>query len=138
MPLHPAIVHFPIALVSLAAVMQFLVVVLKRANLTDSVLITLGLGILSALAAALTGTAQEKVASDQPGIGNALDLHGVLGNISTWLLLAAGFVVLFLHLKGRLYPWPFLILLILLSALLIITGYFGAELVYHYGAGVDR
>ncbi|UCH09255.1 MAG: hypothetical protein JSU61_08415 [Fidelibacterota bacterium] len=94
MPLHPALVHFPIALVALAALLQVLVVVLKRIQLTGSVLISLELAALSAVAAALSGTAQEKVVSDLPGIQDSLTLHGMLGNISTWALCVTGLLIL--------------------------------------------
>ena len=57
MPLHPIIVHFPIALVMMAVVFQLLVVFLKRRYLVNSAWITLGLAALTAIAAALTGTA---------------------------------------------------------------------------------
>lgn len=136
MPLHPALVHFPIALVALAALLQVLVVVLKRIQLTGSVLISLELAALSAVAAALSGTAQEKVVSDLPGIQDSLTLHGMLGNISTWALCVTGLLILYFHLKGRLHPGLLLMVLLAPSALLLVTGHFGAELVYRYGVGV--
>ena len=136
MPLHPTLVHYPIAFTCIAACFQLLAVVLGRRELTLSALIALGLGALMAIVAAITGAAQEQLLENLPGIRNALDRHADLGNAAAWLLGVASLSVLYLHLKGRLHPQLFLGMLLLATALVLVTGHFGGELVFLHGAGV--
>jgi len=65
-------------------------------------------------------------------------MHETLGSISAWLLVAGTLISLYLHLKGRLSPLTFLIMLFVLATAVLITGYTGGELVYRYRVGVNR
>ena len=124
--------HFPIAFTVLAALLQLLAVLPGHRNLTSPALIVLGLATVGALAAAFSGTAQAVVVDNLPDIRDPLELHENLGNITAWLLSAGSLVAFYLHLKGRLHPWAFL------AALVLAAGYSGGELVYRFGAGVER
>lgn len=144
MPLHPQLVHFPIACATLAALLQLSAVIFRRPSLTLSAVLTLGIGAIMAgigaimaIAAAVTGTAQEEVVGQLPGIHDSLELHETLGNITTWVMGLGSLVIIYLHLKGKLPPWGFLVVLIALAILVQVTGHHGGKLVYQFGAGVD-
>ena len=138
MPLHPMLVHYPIAFTMLATIFQLLAVIFRRQSLMLPAVVALGLGALMAVSAAFTGTAQEEAIRRLPGIGAHLDRHASLGTLSAWLLSVGSLAVLYLYLKQRLHPGLFLASLLLATALLLVTGHFGAELVYRHGAGVAR
>ena len=61
--LHPRLVHFPIAFFVLYFLLETAGVMLKKEFLTKAAYIVLGLGILSALAAVLTGNQAHEVAA---------------------------------------------------------------------------
>ena len=137
MPLHPQLVHFPIACATLAALLQLSAVIFRRPSLTLPAVLTLGIGAIMAIAAAVTGTAQEEVVGRLPGIHDSLELHETLGNITTWLMGLGSLVFIYLHLRGKLHPWVFLLALIALATLVQVTGHYGGILVYQFGAGVN-
>ena len=138
MPLHPMLVHYPIAFTMLAAIFQLIAVIFRQRSLMLPALLALGFGAAMAVSAAFTGTAQEEFIRSVPGIGAHLDRHASLGTLSAWLLSAGSLVALYLYLKQRLHPGLFLAGLVLGTALVLVTGHFGAELVYRFGAGVTR
>ncbi|MBA3823663.1 MAG: hypothetical protein H0X24_07145 [Ktedonobacterales bacterium] len=57
--LHPIVVHFPIALLTLSVVMDGLAALLRRWNLADMATWLLGFGVVGALVAGLTGNFSE-------------------------------------------------------------------------------
>ena len=132
---HPALVHYPIALVAVAALFQLLSLIWPGRRFTLSALIALGAGGLLAVAAAVTGTAQEEVVKALPGIAETLQRHENLGTLSAVLMNALALGGLYLYLKEKLPASPFFVLLVLLSGLLILAGHWGGLLVFQYGAG---
>jgi uncharacterized membrane protein len=74
--LHPIIVHFPIALLLTSVLIDFVAVILRRWNVADVGTWLLGLGVVGALLAGLTGTVSSHNASaPHSSIGNLLELH---------------------------------------------------------------
>ncbi len=134
-PLHPALVHYPIAFAMAAALFQLLAVLRHKPQFTVSALIALGVAGLAAIAAAVTGTAQEELVGGISQISDTLSLHENLGTLSAALLNAVALGALYLYLKERLPDLLFLLVLMGLSALLIVTGHWGGVLVYQFGAG---
>ena len=134
-PWHPSIVHFPIALAAAAAVFQLIALGTGKSHFTVSALIALAIGAIMALAAAVTGTAQEEAAQRVPGIEAVLARHELLGTLSTAIMLALGITAFYLHMKKVLPSRLFLAALIALAILLQVTGYMGGQLVYIHGAG---
>lgn len=72
--LHPIIVHFPIALLLTAVVMDFVAALTRRWNIADVATWLLLFGVIGALAAGLTGTISEHQARGV-AVGNLLALH---------------------------------------------------------------
>lgn len=58
-PLHPAVVHFPVALLLLGAAVAVLAVFVRRWHLPLFAAIALSLGALGAVAATVTGEKEE-------------------------------------------------------------------------------
>jgi uncharacterized membrane protein len=135
-PLHPALVHFPIACWSLATVADVASLTLgKPAWMLSGVL--LAIGTVAALAAMATGFIELlKVDADHPATAD-LNRHMLLV-MAAWSAYAAS---LFLRLDGRALGQPdaFALGLSFIGfVVLCVAGWFGGKLVYGYGLGVDR
>jgi len=134
-PWHPSIVHFPIALAVTAAIFQLLALGAGKSQFTVSAITVLVMGAVMAVAAAITGTAQAETAKLLPGIEAAIERHELLGTLGTAAMLALGVSAFYLHMKNRLPPRLFLAALTALAVLMLVTGHWGGQLVYIYGAG---
>lgn len=136
MLLHPMIVHFPIALLIASVALDTLGVGFRRAGLTQAGFYTLIGGSLGAAASVLTGP--EREAKDAAAL-TVLHRHE---------LFAALMVLCCLVLVGMrlgnvegLYGAGAAGYLALGGALIVcivLTGYFGGQLVYDHGVGVGR
>jgi uncharacterized membrane protein len=136
-PIHPMIVHFPIALLTTGWCFDALARWRRHERLREASLYLLITGVLAAALAILTGHWAEE-AAERSGIPEqALEIHEQLGFAAFWLFT----VVLGLRLASR-RSWmpdkPVLVLAIGAVALLVLLGasYFGGDLVYRFGAGV--
>ena len=137
--LHPAVVHFPIALLVLN-----LLLTLRHLRHPDPFVERAAYGALllgwwGALAAIVTGT------------GAAALVWPVEANVLPWLNSHAvlGFAVLFVYgralLRRRRQPdvlagpgrRPYVLLLLLGTGLLLLDGWIGGHMVYRLGVGVD-
>src|SRR6266566_2595292 len=138
---HPILVHFSIALLTMASAFYALTALWPRARLRPqwltvaewSLWVGFGLAVLTLLAGLLAFNTVEHNDAAHP----AMQLHAVLA-----LATGAGFGLLALwsrwQRKTKTYPsWPFLALLLLSFGLLVATGLRGGELVYHYGLAVN-
>jgi uncharacterized membrane protein len=136
-PLHPVIVHFPIALLITAIVFEVLALVLKRDVLREASTWLLGLGFLGGLVAAATGILAEDAAEDGGVPESAIETHEsfAYAALAVFALLIA---IRWLQRKRKIPNAVFLALGVVGVALIGLTGYFGGDLVYHYGAGVER
>jgi uncharacterized membrane protein len=133
-PLHPALVHFPIACWSLATAGDVAGLWWGRpAWMLAGVLLVVG--VVTALAAMATGMIElSKVGDDHPAIGD-LNRHMLLA-MAAWSLYAAS---LFLRLQGAALLRPDAIALGLSVAGFIClcgTGWLGGTLVYGHGLGM--
>ena len=134
--LHPTIVHFPIALITLAYFFQVITVfkpgvIPKHLNLW--VLIP---AALSTLPAVLSGeNAEENLGEICPEAHRALENHELFANITTWSILILTFVWVYVTLKGfeaTKYQRLFLAFLTLIFISICVTGYLGGELVHKW------
>lgn len=141
-PLHPLIVHFPIALLSLAAIFQILALWRPRLfNLPASGLLVLG--FISGIFAYLTGDGGEHYAKNVFGATESM-IHKH-EDIAFYALLVFGVLLALKVLIGL--PWikghfakavrwimPLLPVISLAGLVLIYyTGHFGGQIVYHAG-----
>ena len=133
---HPLVVHFPIALLLTAVVLDVLAVVARRPAWHRVALWNLALGTLAAGAAVISGLRAEDVAKHSFDIWEVMELHERLG-IAT---LAMGAVVSALRLwkRDQLSPrWRVLTIALLLAMLGTLTygAHLGGRLVYEFGVG---
>jgi len=135
--LHPAVVHFPIALLLCAAFVEVLSLLTRQPRFADASRVMVWLGVGGALAASLLGLAAGAHAEHTGELALVLDRHRWLG-ISTTVL-----AVLTLILResaarrpdGGKWLWGYRIVLFASAALVGLTGHLGGALVYgldHY------
>lgn len=145
--IHPIVVHFPIALFLTGFALDVMGHLLQRETLKRTALVLVSLGAIGALAAMLTGQFAEESAEESliAAGERVLDLHEDLGKLTAYLLLAVAAVRLILATRWlNRWRWVagaalaiYLIAGVAGVGTLTATGYYGGELVYRYGAGVQ-
>jgi len=137
-PIHPMVVHFPIALLLTSWLFDLLALRWRGGQFRETSLSLLVLGVLAAAVALFTGHGAEEAVEQGGKIPKqAIETHEALAFASFWIF--AGL----LGLRGISYwglmrerPGLVLGLGVAGSLLLLVAGYFGGDLVYRYGAGV--
>ncbi len=136
LPLHPAVVHFPVALLIVSVLLDAAGVLRRRAEWTRAGFLTLALGSAGAGLAALTGPAED---ARDAAAQSVLLTHQLLALGTTLVCLAL--VGLRIGNPGGLRGpgvWGYLALGAVLVALVVATGYAGGQLTYTHGVGVAR
>ena len=137
-PIHPMVVHFPIALLITSVVFDFLAMRWRHKSFQDAGFYTLIAGLLGAAVAVLTGAMAEEVAEDKGIPESVLEIHEALGYAT--LLFFIGLLALRLLMRWKLIKEiPALYLAMGVAGIMILSaaGYFGGSLVYDFGAGVS-
>ncbi len=138
MPLHPMLVHFPIALLITSVLFDAVGAMWKRETFREGALWLLVLGLAGGVAAAVAGDMAEEMA-EKAGIAESLiETHetlafatlGLFGLLMVWRLWLRN------HFTRSTMTAYFLAAAIGLG-LLSATGHFGGDLVYEHGAGVN-
>ena len=142
-PLHPAVVHFPIALLLVGAGFSLLAVVFPRWALPTALI--LFLGAAGAVVAVQTGEREEHRLPKTTGeLHEALENHEHAGERARNFSLAAAFLAVLTVLTAR---WR-LVKRILAAATAVVAlmtayhvaqaGHYGGALVYEHGFGVGK
>jgi uncharacterized membrane protein len=136
-PIHPDLVHFPIALLTVAFVADVIGFATRRAAVRGFAWACLVLGFLGLVGAAITGWIDMERANLAPETHELVDLHWRVGAVLTVLTLGL------LIWRGRIRRRPdggtgrgYLVCFAALFALMVFQGWFGGELAYAHGAGV--
>jgi len=135
--LHPAIVHFPIAL-TLTGFLFLVIGYLKRPDFKRFSVYILILAFLSSFIAVYTGSRAGEEMKEIPNIEQALEKHADMGENIRWALGICAIlgIIALSNLSGRKAVGFLFFLAYLLSAVLVgYTGYLGGELVLEHGAG---
>ncbi len=140
MDLHPATVHFPIALLVASFLFDLVGFVAKDETFRRAGLYCLLLAAMGAGASYWTGVLAEPRAAQIPHIEDTLARHEQAGILT--LVFIGALVIGRLILEGRPLLRRVGNLLYLLAALVAVvnvlrTGYLGSELVQRFGAGVE-
>ncbi len=135
--LHPAVVHFPIALLLLAGLLGALSVFYKREFWKDLALKCLIVGVAFTPFAVLTGVIAEQNLQHNEAIHEILMIHKYNGFVILFLF---QILLVWFWLRRKLFgnkeyiAWVFGLLIG--NALILYQGYLGGEMVYTHGAGV--
>jgi uncharacterized membrane protein len=136
--IHPLVVHFPIALLPVAALFYLLAWLTGKESCGWMALWLLGIGVLGAAAAVVTGLYGAEGVMVSPSVREHL-----LVNHERIMLAVLGLSLILLVWAATAHPMPlkgavvFLILLAILSAGLAVGADFGLRMVYDYNAGGD-
>jgi len=129
---HPSTVHFPIALIAVAALFEILGAARRDRALAVASVWLAALGAIGAVAAAALGWSAAAFSTFPGEMAWILETHRWLGvGTAATAALAATAGVLALR-RGA--GWPFLFRLLLLAAtvLVLVTGFFGGTLIYGF------
>ena len=138
-PIHPIIVHFPIALIISTLIFGVLALMVKSNGDKFSTVFKWNLyfGSITSLIAAISGFHEEKNLIHNNAIHELLTVHELLGYIITgiFIVLSLWLIIRNSVLKGLEIK---LILLILFIGVVIMTysSHLGGKMVYEHGAGV--
>ncbi len=134
--LHPMTVHFPIALLLAALLIEALALIFKHPDLHRTSLWVLGLGAMGAIAAVVTGRMAEGVAKHSLEIHQVMHLHERLGYVVLGLaIVVTGWRLLKkdrLTLRTRRIAWA---LLVVACGIMAFSAHLGGRLVYEFGVG---
>lgn len=139
--LHPPVDHFAIAIPILVLIIEIINLFAKKRAIGVISFVLLLIGMVAVAGAYFTGTVDGKEAFDALTQAGQAELkeHKLLG---TYLLLASAVVVLFKLLSAMirkgLVKMLYLLILVIFVAGILKQGKDGGELVYEYGANVER
>lgn len=151
--LHPKMVHFPIALLFTAGVLELVKLFFPNKTISNTSLLLLAIGVLSSIAALITGEqaalqARELMAHGTPAYNlylSEIEKHEDAATLVVWvftlLLILRGW--LFIKTDIRKQKVKSAVVLKVLSLLLLFTGFYflymagehGGRLVYKHGIG---
>lgn len=131
-PLHPMLVHFPIALLIMGTVLQ-MVAVWKKKFFDKAALLLLSVGFLSGVAAYLSGGGAVQFADAHWGNAykSLVEIHELYAFITMVLFgVAIGLRILFHYYRKKFFMPLVLTFCILGSITLGVTGHYGGQMVY--------
>jgi uncharacterized membrane protein len=137
-PLHPMLVHFPIALLFASVLFDVVSRVFDRDSLREGALWLLGGGLLSGVAGAIAGGMAEH-AAEQAGIAESLiETHETLAYITLAIMALLFLSRLLLHNRFTMRAFAAYLVVAMVGLVGVsATGHTGGTLVYHHGAGVQ-
>jgi uncharacterized membrane protein len=123
--LHPAVVHFPIALLTVAALLELWQAVRRKPELARATPLCLVVGAVSAIVAALFGWFLD----DSDGAGELMALHKWIGIASAGVAFVAALLLLVAAVSSGARN-VFRVVLFTVAGLVGAAGYLGGELVF--------
>lgn len=141
MLLHPLIVHFAIALLSVAVMSDLLFLVTKKNDFWQISNFLLIIGTIGAIAAVLTGIQAQKQISVSPDLEGLVRSHENSGKLTMLIFIAytgLRLVLQKLRLFDTVWKWVYYITGIIALILLFRTGLLGGEMVYIHGIGIEK
>jgi len=136
---HPLVVHFPIALLSLAVVFELLARFSGRESLLTAAYWNLVVGSMAAAVAVASGLLAESIVPENGPAHEALESHeslafatlGIFAALFLWRTLRDGEFY-------RRFSAFFLIAMLVAWIALAATSFYGGELVFHHGVGTQQ
>ena len=139
MNVHPLIVHFPIALLITGVLSDVFGFLRMRPFFQDVGLFLIGLGVLGAIAAGVSGDQAAEALSHISELTPFVEQHEDFATGTIWMFILLLLWRLYLKIRGRFTPLirtAYVILSLTAGGLLSVTSYLGGVLVFEHGAGV--
>jgi uncharacterized membrane protein len=137
--IHPMIVHFPIALLIIGFLFDFVGEVFKKEFFGKAAFYLLLLGTLGVVAAYISGNIAGGGITEAGSLKNAIEVHEEAALLTLWIMVITSIarVVLILSKKySGMYKWLALFMFLIGVLSVARTGYYGGELVFKHAAGV--
>lgn len=136
-PIHPILVHFPIAFLVLAAGLHIVSLFVPNQDIRKFAFWLHLAGTAAAVAAILSGDYAEGQIVQNEAIKELAGEHETLGMISGW---GFGVLAIWAYLRQKTEVlWEriaFVVVFVLMTTVLLIAAQHGGEMVYEHGAGV--
>ena len=139
-PLHPAVVHFPIALALVALLLEALARHPRGRALEPAAVLLVVLSAVGAIVAVVTGDLAHDEAVVPPAARALIGRHEELGEIAMWALVVLAVARLVLVRLGRnrgAAAWLYLVLLAAAAGAVGYNGHLGGQAVFRHGVGTD-
>lgn len=143
-PLHPAVVHFPIALLMIGAPVAVLAIFLRRWHLPWLAAIMLVLGAAGTMVAVATGEQEgEMVESGSQALEQVLEMHEEFGEMTRNVAIVAAVLAVAaafssrVRIAGRGLSVLAAVAAAAAAYYVAETGHYGGQLVYRHGAGIN-
>jgi uncharacterized membrane protein len=139
-PLHPAVVHFPIALALVALLLEALARHPRGRALEPAAALLVVLAAVGAIVTVVTGDLAHDAAVVPPAARELLHRHEELGEIAMWALVVLAVARLALARCGRhrgAAAWLYLVLLAGAAGAVVTNGHLGGQAVFRHGVGTD-
>lgn len=153
--LHPKMVHFPIALLFTAGLLELIALFFPNKTIINTALILLGIGLISSIAALITGEqaalkAKELMSPESPAYllySTEIEKHEDAATLVIWvftlLLILRGWIYIKTNIRKQKVSSAGVLRAV--SVLLILTGFYflyqagelGGQLVYKHGIGTE-
>lgn len=137
-PLHPAVVHFPIALTLVALLFELLGRHPRLRPLTNGGLLLIVLAAAGGVAAVLSGNLAHDAAVVPGAARDLVESHEELGESVMWGLIVLAALRVVLAAKGWYEgwrPWVFVLLLAVAAGAVGYNGHLGGRMVFDHGIG---
>lgn len=138
MPLHPLIVHFPIALLFVAGAFYIYSVIKSSESIFSTAALLHLVGGISFIAAILTGQQAESVVTHTPEIHEMIEQHELLSYLSIWVF---GLMYIWQMLRSKKFlqveKFAFIGIFSVLLAVMAYSAHLGGKMVYEKGVGVE-
>ena len=133
-PLHPKLVHFPIALIITALIFEILSRCFKKTLLSQAAFLVYCFGAALIPIVVYTGLGeQERLHLHHP----VLTQHKHFAILTLWISLGSLPVLWFLRRSSEeVFRNTFLVVLIVLSVTVMLAAHYGGRMVYEYSVGV--
>ncbi len=131
---HPALVHFPVALVLMAAVAEALCVARRDGRFGEASRFMITAAAWVSVATAATGFARAGSITFTPDEAAAFSIHRVAGIVVPVLAFLAAGLAEGTRRSGQIWElFLYRIVLLLAAVTVVVAGYYGGELVYGVG-----
>lgn len=139
MPVHPMLVHFPIALFTMFVLLEIIWMLFQKEWIKNSSVLAIFLGLLFSVPTILSGEASAENFEEFQQFESLIETHETFAKITAFTFLIAFIVKILLIRTNKLNTktnWIVLVISLIGLYLLIQTGLKGGELVYKHGIGV--